>query len=470
MYSSSRPVRNGRWKASTPGSRPRRTWRRSRFDSVMLFVIGPFADQVGRAIHRAKVHPSEVLTDDAEREQLRAAEDRDHRRDEREARHVVRPVRDVVDDDVREDEQAEDGEDEADDTRQLERERAEARRHVQGMRDQLANRVARRSDLAGIVLDRDVREPGGPPREQHIHGHVGPAIRREGITQSSPEHSERAHIPRHFGSHRFLQRELGEPRREVSKEPVLLGQRGPVHDVRACIETGEERGDLLRRVLQVIVKRDRAIEPGGTDPTEDRVVLAVVAAELHTSDSRVVPREVADRRPRAVRTCVLDEDDLVRLAQPADGLGETSYKLSQRLRRAVHGDDDGYPRGKLGFGYPRAGGAATLPRGLDHSRPASTSPRIQGMTSSSISSSVVEASKSRTSVALRTSGTRIWTSCSNGGSETYWKARSGPWILRQIACASSSTVVDCAVDRLTSSLTIRSDSIASRMPWARSPP
>src|SRR4029079_780831 len=242
-------------------------------------------------------------------------------------------------------------------------------------------------------------------------------------------------VPRPFGSHRFLQRELGEPRREVSKEPVLLGQRGPVHDVSACIETGEEGGDLLRRVLQIIVERDRAIEPGSTDPTEDRVVLAVVAAELHTSDSLVVPREVADHRPRAVRTGVLDEDDLVRLAQPADGLGETSYKLSQRLRRAVHRDDDGYPRGKLGFGYPRAGGAPPLPRGLDHSRPASTSPRSQGMTSASISSSGVEASKSRTSVALRTSGTRIWTSCSNGGSETYWEGRLRSAILRQIACA-----------------------------------
>ncbi len=286
------------------------------------------------------------------------------------------------------------------------------------MRDQLANRVARRSDLAGIVLDRDVREPGGPPREQHIHGHVGPAIRREGITQSSPEHSERAHIPGHFGSHRFLQRELGEPRREVSKEPVLLGQRGPVHDVSACIETGEEGGDLLRRVLQIIVERDRAIEPGSTDPTEDRVVLAVVAAELHTSDSLVVPREVADHRPRAVRTAVLDEDDLVWLAQPADGLGETSYELPQRLRRAVYRHDDGYPGGELGFGYPRAGGAASLPRGLDHSRPASTSPRIHGMTSSSIWSSDVVASKPSTSRALRTSGTRRWTSYSNGSSET----------------------------------------------------
>ena len=38
------------------------------------------------------------------------------------------------------------------------------------------------------------------------------------------------------------------------------------------------------------------------------------------------------------------------------------------------------------------------------------------------------------------------------------------------ASASSSTVVDAAVERLKSSLTAAGDSIARRMPWARSPP
>ena len=59
-----------------------------------------------------------------------------------------------------------------------------------------------------------------------------------------------------------------------------------------------------------------------------------------------------------------------------------------------------------------------LVEGTAHSRPASVSARIHGMTSSSIWSSVVVASKSRTSRALRTSGTRSWTSCSNGASLT----------------------------------------------------
>src|SRR4051794_15989453 len=51
---------------------------------------------------------------------------------------------------------------------------------------------------------------------------------------------------------------------------------------------------------------------------------------------------------------------------------------------------------------------------LAHSRPASSSVRIHGMTSSSIVSRVVPASKPRTARAFVVSGTRSWTSCSNG--------------------------------------------------------
>ena len=47
------------------------------------------ADRVGRPIHHAQVHAREVLADDPEREELRAREDRDHRREKREARHAA---------------------------------------------------------------------------------------------------------------------------------------------------------------------------------------------------------------------------------------------------------------------------------------------------------------------------------------------------------------------------------------------
>src|SRR4030081_3943939 len=95
-------------------------------------------------------------------------------------------------------------------------------------------------------------------------------------------------------------------------------------------------------------------------------------------------------------------------------------------------------------------------------RPASISSRTQGMTSSSISSSVVVASNPSTSRAFLPSGPRTWRSCSYGGSETRCNGRPGPCTLRQITSASSRTVVERAVDRLKDSFNAFSDSIARR--------
>ena len=63
-------------------------------------------------------------------------------------------------------------------------------------------------------------------------------------------------------------------------------------------------------------------------------------------------------------------------------------------------------------GEREGGRRAAGPRRLAQIVPSSTALVIQGITSSSISSRVVVASKPRTSRALSTFGTRIWTSCS----------------------------------------------------------
>jgi hypothetical protein len=65
-------------------------------------------------------------------------------------------------------------------------------------------------------------------------------------------------------------------------------------------------------------------------------------------------------------------------------------------------------------------------------------------------------------------GTRRCTSCSYGASDTQRSGTSSPLILRQIVSASSSTVVDCAVERLKSSLSAAGCSIAVAIPRARS--
>src|SRR6476660_1942312 len=167
------------------------------------------------------------------------------------------------------------------------------------------------------------------------------------------------------------------------------------------------------------------------------------------ADGRQLGGEPVDDRHGRILVKIVDDEDLVRLG---DRRREHPEHRLDRLAFLEHRHHDRQHR-----------------RG-HQSRPASVSSRIHGMTSSSIWSRLVVASKPRTSRDLRTSGTRSWTSCSNGGSLTNRNGRPSVWILCQIASASSSTVVDAAVDRLKSSLTAAGDSIARRMPWARSPP
>ena len=54
---------------------------------------------------------------------------------------------------------------------------------------------------------------------------------------------------------------------------------------------------------------------GGANATQQRVVLAVVAAHPDPADERVLGRQALDDVPRVVAAGVLDEDDLVSLGQ-----------------------------------------------------------------------------------------------------------------------------------------------------------
>ena len=79
-------------------------------------------------------------------------------------------------------------------------------------------------------------------------------------------------------------------------------------------------------------------------------------------------------------------------------------------------------------------------------------------------SSEVVASKPRTSRALSTAGTRCATSCSKGGSDTHRNGLLALGSCVQMSSASSSTVVDSAVDRLKSSFRAAACSMAVTMP------
>ena len=71
--------------------------------------------------------------------------------------------------------------------------------------------------------------------------------------------------------------------------------RRAVHDVDIVVQSVEERGDLFRRVLQIVVERHGDGVPGRADSAEQRAVLAAIAGQVDRANP-AVPRAEIDER------------------------------------------------------------------------------------------------------------------------------------------------------------------------------
>jgi hypothetical protein len=146
----------------------------------------------------------------------------------------------------------------------------------------------------------------------------------------------------------------------------------------------------------------------------------------YAREARDLRREPLGDRHRRVLGHVVDDQEL-------EWGVDRGRERPERRRHALSLVPDGHDDGQLGRVVARrdhrvAGGTSVA----ESERPIGVLGAEPGMTSSSIPESEVVASKPSTSRALRTSGTRCWTSCSNGGSETYRNGRSSPLSFRQI--------------------------------------
>jgi hypothetical protein len=95
------------------------------------------SDRIGGPVHHPDVHARQILTDDAEREELRARENGDDRREKREPLYD-RTVEEEATDDEHEHADPEDREGKPDPARHLEGQRGKPRDQIQGMGEEHA--------------------------------------------------------------------------------------------------------------------------------------------------------------------------------------------------------------------------------------------------------------------------------------------------------------------------------------------
>jgi len=69
--------------------------------------------------------------------------------------------------------------------------------------------------------------------------------------------------------------------------------------------------DLLGRMLEVVIHRDRGVVAGQAHSAQDRVVLPVVAQQVDPADPWLLGRQLFDDRPGGVLAAVVHQDGFV---------------------------------------------------------------------------------------------------------------------------------------------------------------
>ncbi|GHH64168.1 hypothetical protein GCM10017673_06360 [Streptosporangium violaceochromogenes] len=121
---------------------------------------------------------------------------------------------------------------------------------------------------------------------------------------------------------------------------MLLVVRDAVHQVQAvALQGGQQQGDLLGRVLEVVVHRDDHLEPRLPDAGDQGVVLAVVARQVDRADALDAAGQLQGRLPGVVRAPVHHEDHLVGDRQAAKDVRQPGHQRREGPRGAVTRND-----------------------------------------------------------------------------------------------------------------------------------
>ena len=192
----------------TPGAPRRADGRRPQASPSADSPIRSRID-VRRLPQHAMVDAGHVLAQDAQREQLRAREDRQRRRQEPKDRQGL-PGRQVGPEHEGERGEPQQHHEESDEAGETERPRAKGRRQVDRQPDELEPGVLRPAVAPRLVADLYRGGAGRRPREQRIDGDRRPLVVGEPLAENRPERPEGARPGRDRHAEHAVQPQLRE--------------------------------------------------------------------------------------------------------------------------------------------------------------------------------------------------------------------------------------------------------------------
>jgi hypothetical protein len=205
---------------------------------------------------------------------------------------------------------------------------------------ELAESVARFARCARVVRqvdrgDLETHKAQARGKEAHLLSHGS----KTGC-DAVGEDAEVADAPVEIESREAIENGVEQLRGVPFDVPVPLFSAGAHDDVESLLRFSIEARDILGGVLQIAIHyhvpaRSRVIEAGG-----DRVMLAEVATHLDAADARVVPPELADKRPDVVGGPVIHQEDGEPRCDRAKRSNEPLAEFAQAGLAHVNWNDD----------------------------------------------------------------------------------------------------------------------------------
>ena len=179
--------------------------------------------------------------------------------------------------------------------------------------------------------------PGGIDRDEAVHL----AVEADLLDDLAPVGLEGAAVivERHVEQRR--DQPVGDYRGQPAAERVVPPRHPPAgDDIVALGELGEEPRDVGRIVLAVAVHRDDDVTGAVPDRRHQGCGLAIVARQMQHPDPRIALGDTVECFRRAVLRAVIGKNDLGRLRQPIERVGQRPMQFGERPHFVVDRNDD----------------------------------------------------------------------------------------------------------------------------------